>query len=216
MDTEDKTEFNQLVGMTFETYGRKKPSMGVLEVWRGVFTPYPMADVREAFSRAVAESREFLVPAAVRAYLPDRSGFLSPEEAWNHLPKDEREAGWVYPEMMSAAGAAWDSIDRGDLVAGRMAFIESYKKIVADAKQSGNRPKWFYSESNYLTHEQRQELKYRNTLIAAEKKWLPIDYANNILRICGPSSESPEIKQLAAGVGKRHSAGNGSKRIEQN
>ena len=123
METEDKREFQEIVGLSFESHGRNPPSSGVLRLWWGVFSPYHIADVRLAFSKALAESQEFLVPAAVKQYLPDRSGFLGCEEAWNQLPKTEFEAGWVYQEIMAAYGACYDSIERGDMIGAMIAFF---------------------------------------------------------------------------------------------
>lgn len=177
----DKKEFKEILDATFIASGRKALPTTAVMVWWNVFIDFEMEDVRTAFSRAIAESTEFLVPGLVRRYLPDKSGFLSPEEAWNRLPKSESEPAWVYPELMEAAGAAWDSLERGNLIGARMAFIESYKVILDRSRASRKKAKWFYSEASGLPYESRMEIKAQHTLEAMEKQWITQERATVML-----------------------------------
>lgn len=211
MKPEDKNEFRQLVIILFQTYGRPIPPKEVIQVWWNVFEPDAIEDVRQAFSATVIESRHFPVPATVKQYIPDRSGFLDPESAWNAYPKAESEGAWVYQEMLQAGGACQDSIDRRDFIGARKAFIETYQQILSDAKRTGKRPVWFYSGAVGLNRDEADQMQIAKTLAAYERKWITQEKAQQVLLAADQSSANPKILQMANRAIKRLSVtGNGS------
>jgi hypothetical protein len=70
------------------------------------------------------------------------SQYPAPEEAWNMAPKSEYDGGWVCDELMAALGACQDSLDRGDMVAARMAFLERYR---VEIQGKTGEPRWWLS-----------------------------------------------------------------------
>lgn len=180
MNAQDKREFMDLIKDSLSMY-RIEPTVPQLRMWWEDLEPYPLDAIRQAFTQHRRSSDKPPTPAVILAFLPDLLGHPSPEEAWNRLPKSEYEAGYVTSQMMQAFGACSDSIDRGDMIGGRLAFIEAYKRAVAEAKLLGNRAKYFYSGATVGDFEQRRMMQEKHTLEAAERGWLTQDQAQEIL-----------------------------------
>ena len=101
---------------------------------------YPENQVLPALTRCRREIRTRLTVADVVARLDD--GRPGPEQAWAMSPRDEAQSVVWTEEMAQAYGAAVPLIFEGDLVAARMAFLETYRKLVLDARDRGEQPKW--------------------------------------------------------------------------
>ena len=80
---------------------------------------------------------------------------------------------------MDSMGACLDSLDRGDMVAARMAFIERYKQFITTAKMSAECPAWYYSAPSLGSYEQKQQVKQQALSIASDKKWISLESFNN-------------------------------------
>ena len=91
---DNKQQFAQLMEEVMEVYD-KKPNKGVMRIWWESLKEYDFADVSKAFSIHTMTSKFAPVPASILEHLPDTSGWLSPEEAWNALPKTEYDGGYV-------------------------------------------------------------------------------------------------------------------------
>ena len=116
---------------------------------------------------------------------------MLPEQAWNHFPKSESDAEYITQEMASAFGACLDSIQRGDFIAARLAFIECYKSEIAKAQFAGKPPKYFFSGATNLHYTARLDLKIEKTMEAAEKKWIaPTKAAAVVNAICAELGKS--------------------------
>lgn len=238
MNAQDKREFMDLIKDSLSMY-RIEPTVPQLRMWWEDLEPYPLAGVRQAFAQHRRSSDKPPTPAAILAFLPDLLGHPSPEEAWNRLPKSEYDSGYVTSQMMQAYGACGDSLERGDMIGARMAFVEAYKRAVAEAKLLGNKAKYFYSGANGGDFEQRRMVQEKHTLEAAERGWLTQDQAQEILtgiahdlgkdevatvhRLCGSQqtpkrltgSGSPEIGERLRKLSESLSLNEKPKRNEQ-
>lgn len=101
---------------------------------------YPERAVIGALHRCRREVKGKLTLGDIIDRLDD--GRPGPEEAWAMFPKDEDSSAVVTTEMQHAMGAAWNLVQQGDKVGGRMAFIESYRKIVATNRADNAPVKW--------------------------------------------------------------------------
>jgi len=210
MNNEDKKEFSKILGSVFEAYGRKPPTRDAMQIWWSVFDGHDMDVVRNAFSLAVRESTEFLVPAAVAKFLPDISGFMPPEEAWAHIPRGGFDAGrYVTEQMMAAYGTASDDLRDGNLVGAKISFIASYKRIVQEAKVKGEKPKWFFSASGVCYEDQQQE-KLSATKRALEAGWITESYALPLMEQLVDQQEQPDPRMVEFIQSKFKLIGNGS------
>lgn len=119
-------------------------SKGAARVMASDLSAYPEPTVLTALSRCRKELRGRLTVADVIARLDD--GRPGPEEAWamiSHALADDRITVVWTEEMAEASGPARAIID--DPVAARMAFLESYRRLVQIARDEGEPVRWTQS-----------------------------------------------------------------------
>lgn len=206
MQAKDKSEFGGLIKSMHEVYNRPC-GVGVLGVWWGILEPYPLEMVSAALSTAMRETDRVPTPAHVLKFLPDPLGHLGPEEAWNALPKSEGDSGYVTDQMMRAYGACSDSLERGDMLGARVAFIEAYRQTISAARASGEKARFWYTGSNTGTQEERDQIKIGHIRKAMELGWIQEENGKEqISRLSGgpsalmslPEAQKVTVKMLAA------------------
>lgn len=123
------------LGVAAELMGQEVSAMA-LQVMAGDLAAYPETAVLAAIQRVRRECRRLVLADIIERIDDGRPG---PEEAWQMLPRDEA-ASAVWTEEMARASAG---IDLDDRVAGRMAFLEAYRKAVAQARDRGEPVRWW-------------------------------------------------------------------------
>lgn len=171
MDNSRKSDFKTLLSDVFTMYS-KEINKTLLVTWWNILEPYTFEQVERAFGRHLATSKFFPTPNHILDHLPDLSGHPGPEEAFNLVPKGDYESGYVTDQMMEALSVADEAIQRGDMIAARMAFVETYKKAVNAASAQGIKAKFWYSQATGGTHEQRLETKKQHVIEAERKGWI--------------------------------------------
>lgn len=102
---------------------------------------YPEAQVLGALTRCRRELRAHgLTIESVLTRLDD--GRPGAEEAWAMIPRDEAQSVVWTEEMAQAWGVAAPLLEEGDQVAARMAFAETYRKLIQAARDAGAAVKW--------------------------------------------------------------------------
>jgi hypothetical protein len=104
---------------------------------------YPEDQVIAALRRCCRELKGRLTLADILTRIDD--GRPGPEEAWALVPKDEFGSVVWTSEMRDASAAAQPHIAAGDLVAGRMAFLERYRLLVQQARDARLPVEWHFS-----------------------------------------------------------------------
>lgn len=105
---------------------------------------YPEVAVLDALRRCRKEIRgSRLTMADVMTRISD--GRPGAEEAWALYPKNETGSSAVTEEMQLAMSAAWPLIQEGDRVAARMAFKESYERLITENRAKNIPVKWSVS-----------------------------------------------------------------------
>lgn len=107
--------------------------------------PYPLRAVLAALTRCRKELTGRLTLAAVLERLADYDGRPGAEEAWGMVAAaltDERESIVWSDEMAEASIPARELMSLGDKVGARMAFRESYERLVHEARDAGKSPRW--------------------------------------------------------------------------
>ncbi len=100
---------------------------------------YPEHQVLKALARCRLECRSFPATSEIIARIDD--GRPGVEEAWAMVPKDEGESIVWTDEMAEAFGVAAPLLE-DDPIAARMAFKETYGKLLADARAGGRPARW--------------------------------------------------------------------------
>lgn len=130
---------------------------------------YRAAPVLSALARCQTELAGRLSLAAIveRIEEAQADGWPGPNEAWAAVgDRGEVDTIVCVQEALTALESVRALLD-SDAVAARMAFLESYKRLVARAKAEGRRPEWRVSLGHDLAGRQRALLQ------AVERGWLP-------------------------------------------
>jgi len=136
------TEVLKALAVTCELTGTQL-SQDAVRIMARDLGAYPEAMVLGALDRCRKELRFRLTVADVISRLDD--GRPGPEEAWAMIrPALEDESVTIVwtDEMARGSAAARGLVLAGDPVAGRMAFLESYKNLVQKARDAGQAPVW--------------------------------------------------------------------------
>lgn len=170
----DKEPFVQMLKAIFEVYGATL-STDAVSIWWGVLENYPLEIVSRTLTQHVKESRFAPKPADVLDVIRSADGRPGPEEAWSLIPKSEGASVVWTEEMAKAYGSVSDLINRDDLVAARLAFVEQYRTLVRAARDANKPAKWMPT----FGHDWRgRELAVLN---AAEKGRLTVAQIKQIL-----------------------------------
>ncbi len=178
----DYHKLREILESEYALHGRSVTG-SIAMAWIRHLASFEFSDVEKAFAANGRASGRCPVPADILRYLPDPLGHQGPEEAWNNVPKSEREAGYVTQEMINAWGCARFSVEYGDMVAARMAFIEAYRREVAGAQIEGRKAQYFYSDCALGDHRSRLLTKEQKTLQAVVDRWITPQRAMKILEV---------------------------------
>jgi hypothetical protein len=129
----------QAVAVTAELCGRTF-TPAAAAVFVDDLARYPEAQVLGALRRCRREVRGILTVQDVLSRLDD--GRPGAEEAWALIPQDEAGSTVWTDEMAQAYGVARHLLSEGDSIGARMAFKESYGRLVAQARDDGKPVNW--------------------------------------------------------------------------
>lgn len=103
---------------------------------------FPREALARALRRVRAEHTGKLSPKVVFDRLESLAGRLAPSEAWAHVirAQDERNTVVWTDEMRAAWQVAAPIMDARDKVGARMAFIDAYGRLVAEAREARRLP----------------------------------------------------------------------------
>jgi len=152
---------------------------------------YPEMQVLGALQKCRRELKGKLTVADVVTRLDD--GRPGPEEAWAMLPFDEAQTVVWTDEISKAWGVALPLLEEGERVPARMAFLESYRKAVQEARDRGEPANWSVS----LGH--NPEGRECAVLEAVRLGRISQQHAENLL----PHKPIPALESMATAVLKR-------------
>jgi hypothetical protein len=134
---------------------------------------YDERAVLVALSKCRRELKGRLTLAEIISRIDD--GRPGAEEAWAVLPFDEATSVVWTEEMSAAFWIAQPLIDQGEKVAARMAFKETYQRLVAEAREQRTPARWSVS----LGHDKAG----RQPILAAavEKGRISTDHARKLI-----------------------------------
>lgn len=162
------------------------PNPPMLNLWADTLGGYPVEALKQA-ARAYSKTQQrgggTILPGALIPFLPSQFGHPLPEIAWNHVPKSEHDGGYVTSQMMAALADCHDSLERGDFIGGRKAFLESYAARVRAAEAQQDYAEFFYSQPCDGSREQRLALKETKTIEALKNGWLTHEKAKKALSV---------------------------------
>ena len=144
MNTHEKVEFSEFMASIFEIYNAKlTPQSGM--IWLSLMNNYPLSSVKDALLNHVQHSVFAPKPADMINFIKNQDGRPSADEAWAMIPRNESVSAVLSQDMLTAMGAAQPLLDEGDQVAARMAFKESYNRLITEARNNSIPVEWFPS-----------------------------------------------------------------------
>ncbi len=164
-----------LLDQMMEVLASPKP---VTELWWNALQPYNMEDIEKACT--IHLTTETFAPT-IAQLIKLITKHPTAEEAWNAIPKNEETGGMVSTEMMAAYIACEDSMLRNDMIAARMAFLEAYKRAVAQSIAQRNEPNFTYSAPNLGPPDHRARQKQNAIESAKALGWITNDRAQLML-----------------------------------
>lgn len=160
-----------------------KPTIKVIEQ---ELSAYPEADVLLAIRRCQSELRSRVSLADILDRIPSQHPGV--EQAWGLITKvmnnEQVSICWT-AEMREAYGAAAPLA--GDMVAARMAFKETYSKLVSEARATRKMPSW--SVSLGYDPAMREECVRE----AAKRNLISQVYASKLLAHDPPTTEAVKL-----------------------
>jgi len=147
---------------------------------------YPENEVMRALARCRKEVKGALTLADVLARLDD--GRPGVEEAWAMIPKYEEDSVVWTKEMSAAYYAALPLMTTDQNVGARMAFKETYTKLVQEARAYKEPPNWTVSLGTDPNKRDRVVLE------AVNKGRIPVEYARNFAPELPWDGEVPQLE----------------------
>jgi hypothetical protein len=148
MENSQKSEFIKMLTEALASYGKQLPTGDMLTAWWENLQPFPLRAVEIAFQGYLADNGEFApLPAGIAKRCKLMDGRPNPEEAWAIALQSQDEANTVIwtEEIAQAFSICQTVLDMGDEVGARMAFKETYARIIAEARSAHKMAKWVAS-----------------------------------------------------------------------
>lgn len=171
------------IAVTSELCGRTF-SEAAAAVFVSDLAAYPEEQVLKALVRCRKEVRGVLTLQDVVSRLDD--GRPGVEEAWSMLPYTEQTSAVWTDEMSQAFGVALRLIEDGAMVEARMAFKETYQRLVNEARDAGKPVNWTVT----LGHDVRGRESVLSDAVA--KGRLSLSYARQFVPAL-PNKSSPQL-----------------------
>lgn len=153
MKPSDLAEFNAILSECLSMWGNP-PSAGITATWFRTLAGYDLPTLSAAFSAHMRDPQNgkfepkpaHIIEQIERAAKND--GRPGAEEAWaiSLAARDERDTVVWTHECAQAWGAAAQIMEMGDEVGARMAFKETYTRLVAEARARREPASWDVSE----------------------------------------------------------------------
>ena len=144
MNTTEQHEFVETLNGAFEIYGAKLTPTAI-QIWVNAMMPYSLLDLRNALSAHITASPYAPKPSDLIHNIQAQDGRPNADEAWAMIPRNESVSAVLSQEMLTAMGSAQPLLNEGDQVAARMAFKETYTRLVTEARQLSRPVEWFPS-----------------------------------------------------------------------
>jgi hypothetical protein len=195
-------EVGQVLKLMAQISGREF-SPAAANLLLGDLSEYPPDDVLRALNRCRRELRTFPSLADIIERIDD--GRPGPEEAWALLPQSEDETCVWTDEMREAYGVARTLLDNP--VQARLAFVETYRKAIADARANRIPVRWSASMGHDPQQRARaikQAVEQGRLTQAQSAALLPEPVVTETKLLAGPTEEpapDPErVREILANL----------------
>lgn len=145
MEKHEKDQFLKMLAMAMGAYSKPLPEAGIINAWFETLKSYPLNVIGMAFAAYCDENGEFApVPAGIVKRCKLMDGRPTDEEAWAIALTSRNEEDTVVwtEETAEAFGICSPILALGDEVGARMAFKDTYNRLVGAARMAGKPAVW--------------------------------------------------------------------------
>lgn len=144
MTETDKAKLTEMLEKVMRGYGKPLPEQSLLQGWFEFLRPFPIQTIRKALAMHCDESEFSPQPAIIAAKCKLLDTRPTADEAWAIALKsrDESETVIWTEETEQAFYACKPILDERDKIAARVAFKDSYNRLVSDARHQGMPANW--------------------------------------------------------------------------
>ncbi len=144
MQPEDRKEFNALLVTAMAVYERQITT-SLADLYFAALGPYSLDQVRDGMARHLQDPADGKFSPKPADVIRQIQGVTADDrrpgkdQAWSIAlcSLDDNDTVIVTPEILAARDVAKPLLDLRDKVAARMAFVEVYEKLVAQARREG-------------------------------------------------------------------------------
>lgn len=154
MKPEEFKAFSRMLSDVADYYGKPLAPAGIQIYWNAL-AAFDLPIVRTLLNEHVQTNKFMPAVSELLDQLKARDGRPGPEEAWGMIPLDEAGSVVWTEEMAEAFGVARHLIADGDRIVARMAFLESYRALVREARNAGVPVRWTPSLGHDVTGRER-------------------------------------------------------------
>lgn len=145
MDDLKKARFLQMLTKAMGAYGKPLPEVGLIDSWIEMLEQYSLRVIGMAFAAYCDDEDRFPpVPAGIAKRCKLLDGRPGTEEAWAIALASRDEADTVVwtSEIAEAFGICSTVLASGDEIGARMAFKDSYNRLVSAARMTNQPVQW--------------------------------------------------------------------------
>ena len=178
---QDKKDFKEELTAVMDLYDKDKPTNPVLRHWWDALKDYPLNVVIDCINKHVKKSKFAPKPADIIEQIITQDGRPTAEEAWATALLSSNEAEtiiWTDEISQALSMGAGDLLADGDKTAARMAFRDSYSRLVAQSRELGVPVNVWISQGHDTQRRGSaiEQAKAKGLISPAYAKSLMIDY----------------------------------------
>jgi hypothetical protein len=185
-------EIAQAIALLTAEYDLPAFSDERIEMWMEALRHFPTGSVMASTRNYIRTNRFKPQMADIVAGCASQldGNWLGADEAWALMPKSEIDSAMLTDEMAQAMAAASPLLEMGDKVAARMAFRDTYNRLIDRAKLEGRCPTYFPS---FGTDEAGKVAMLANAVnakqISLDRATLALpEHASSVVRMVGVKS----------------------------
>lgn len=144
MDEATKARVLLMLEKAMAAYGKPLPEASLLDAWFDFLKPFSLQVIARAFIAHCDDSDFPPVPAVISRRCKQMDGRPTPDEAWAIAisGRDESETVVWTSEIAEAFSACRPVLETGDKIGARIAFKDTYTRIVTESRVLGHSVKW--------------------------------------------------------------------------
>lgn len=205
MNKSEQQEFIDMLGAAMEIYSTKL-TPAAITIWAAALSRYPLNEAQNAIRVHLSSpgSGKFAPkPADLIGIIQSNDGRPSADEAWSMIPRNESVSAVLTQDMLTAMASAQPLLDEGDQVAARMAFKDTYNRLVDEGRRFGKPVDWQVSLGDDRFGREAglaEAVRLKRLTLNHARSLLPIADFSKLTELPSPGKTTVSQEQAAANI----------------